>query len=302
MFNILSKESNIFSIFFYIIILAGIITFNNILNFSILNIISSIIAFIGLAKGYSVFNKLNINHKIILPLFIYTFFIFCFFPKQMDIGLAISLLSNIIIIEILTSTDDTFRKKSYMLVGILVGLNFIFLPSIWPMGIFVLIHILGTSNKIRLNLFRFIFGLLLSATAYFSICYFLDFNSWNADYLPKISLSFNFENILIYLLLPTLSIVIYGVHQHFKFYNEKSLTSKFRYNFLALFTLFQLVIVCFYMNEQYEYLLLLAFPFSVIISRNLQYIEKFWHKEMVLLILFLSLSVFKFFGIISLLF
>lgn len=293
MFKLLSKESNIFSIPVYIGCLLLVVVIFNILNFNTYEAIVAGITFLGIALGYFCFHSIALNYQTHLPLFLYTFFIFGLYPGNLDIGIAVSLLTNSFLILLLTSADEDVRKKSYVLVGAIVALNFIFLPTTWPMAVFVIIHVVATSAKIGLNLFRFLLGIILITFSYFSVMYFLQFTSWNIDYFPfgKMKPVTDYTELLP--LIPVVLMLIYAVYDHFKNYNKKSPISRYKYTFLLVFSLAQLVSIILYMNKSYEYLLLLAFPSSIIISRMMRFLPKYWMQEASLWLLIISLLTFK---------
>lgn len=293
MFRLLSKESNIFSIPVYIGILFLIVIGFNILDFSTLNVFSAVITFAGIALGYFTFNAIALNYQTHLPLFLYTAFIFALYPGDLDIGIAVSLFTNSIILLLLTNVDMTVRKNSYILVGAILAVNFIFLPTTWPLTFFVIFHIIGTSDRIGLHFFRLFFGMFLLAITYFSIAYFLDMNSWNSSYFPfgEFKPSEYLKSLV--WLIPVALMLIHAVWDHFRHFNLKSPISKFKYNFLLVFSLSQLITIFLYMGGNFEYLLLLAIPVSVILSRMLKFMPRYWMKETALWILFFSLIIFK---------
>ncbi|WP_292008806.1 DUF6427 family protein, partial [Chryseobacterium sp.] len=288
-----SKESNIFSIPVYIGFLLLIVIIFNILNFNTYEAIIAGITFIGIALGYFCFNSIALNYQTHLPLFLYTFFVFGLYPGNLDIGIAVALLTNSFLLLLLTSTDEDIRKKSYVLVGAIVALNFIFLPTTWPMAIFVIVHVIATSERISLNIFRFLLGIILIAFSYFSVMFFFRFTTWNTDYFPfgKMTLVTDYSGL--YPLIPIALMLIYAVYDHFKNYNKKSPTSRYKYTFLLVFFVAQLTTIILYMNKSYEYLLLLAFPSSIILSRMLRFLPKFWMKEVNLWLIILSLITYK---------
>jgi hypothetical protein len=293
MFKLLSKESNIFSIPVYIGCLLLVVVIFNILNFNTYEAIIAGITFLGIALGYFCFHSVALNYQTHLPLFLYTFFIFGLYPGNLDIGIAVSLLTNSFLILLLTSADEDIRKKSYVLVGAIVALNFIFLPTTWPMAVFVIIHVVATSAKIGLNLFRFLLGMILIIFSYFSVMYFVQFTSWNIDYFPfgKMKPVTDYTELLP--LIPVALMLIYAVYDHFQNYNKKSPISRYKYTFLLVFSLAQLVTIILYMNKSYEYLLLLAFPSSIILSRMMRFLPKYWMQEVSLWLIILSLLTFK---------
>ncbi len=293
MFKLLSKESNIFSIPVYIGCLLLVVVIFNILNFNTYEAIVAGITFLGIALGYFCFHSVALNYQTHLPLFLYTFFIFGLYPGNLDIGIAVSLLTNSFLILLLTSADEDIRKKSYVLVGAIVALNFIFLPTTWPMAVFVIIHVVATSAKIGLNLFRFLLGMILIVFSYFSVMYFVQFTSWNIDYFPfgKMKPVTDYTELLP--LIPVALMLIYAVYDHFQNYNKKSPISRYKYTFLLVFSLAQLVTIILYMNKSYEYLLLLAFPSSIILSRMMRFLPKYWMQEAGLWLIILSLLTFK---------
>ena len=293
MFKLLSKESNIFSIPVYIGFLLLVVVIFNMLNFNTYEAIVAGITFLGIALGYFCFHSIALNYQTHLPLFLYTFFIFGLYPGNLDIGIAVSLLTNSFLILLLTSADEDIRKKSYVLVGSIVALNFIFLPTTWPTAVFVIIHVIATSAKITLNLFRFLLGIVLIAFSYFSVMYFVQFTSWNIDYFPfgKMKPVMDYTELLP--LIPVVLMLIYAVYDHFKNYNKKSPISRYKYTFLLVFSMAQLVSIILYMNKSYEYLLLLAFPSSIILSRMMRFLPKYWMREASVWLIIISLLTFK---------
>ena len=293
MFKLLSKESNIFSIPVYIGFLLLIVIIFNFLNFNTYEAIIAGITFLGIALGYFCFHSIALNYQTHLPLFLYTFFIFGLYPGKLDIGLAVSLLTNSFLLLLLTSTNEDIRKKSYVLVGSIVALNFIFLPTTWPMAVFVIIHVIATSERIGLNIFRFLLGIFLIVLSYFSVMFFMDFTSWNVNYFPFGKMIFVTDYESLFPLLPIVLMLIYAVYDHFKNYNKKSPVSRYKYTFLLVFSLAQLITIILYMNKTYEYLLLLAFPSTIILSRMLRFLPKYWMQEVCLWIIIFSLIGFK---------
>lgn len=293
MFRFLSKESNIFSIPVYIGFLLLMIIAFNALNFSSFGALTAVITFAGIALGYFCFNAIGLTYQTHLPLFLYTFFVFAFLPGNMDIGLAVTLLTNSFLILILTNNDDELRKKSYVLVGAILALNFIFLPVTWPMILFVIMHIIGTSDRIGLHIFRLFFGALLIILTYFSVMYIIDFRSWNDSYFPFNGLKLNTEFTQLLYLLPVILLLIYAVFDHFRHFNKKSPTSKYKYSFLLIFFVAQLITILLYMGNRYEYLLLLALPASIILSRLLRFMEKPLLQEAGLWVIIACLVTFK---------
>ena len=293
MFRLLSKESNIFSVPVYIGILLLIVISFNFLDFNTLELVSAAATFAGVALGYFCFNAIALNYQTHLPLFLYTALVFALYPGDLDIGIAVSLFTNSIIILLLTSDNISVRNYSYILVGSILALNFIFLPTTWPMFIFVIFHIIGTSNRVGLHTFRLFFGILLVALSYLGFSYFLNMNSWNPAYFPFTGFKTqnHYDNLL--LLLPVAILLIHSVMDHFKNFNKKSPTSRFKYTFLLVFSLAQLITIVLYMGNNYEYLILLALPTSIIVSRMLRFSKKYWKQEVGLWLIIFSLLAFK---------
>ena len=293
MFRLLSKESNIFSVPAYIGILLLIVISFNFLDFNTLEIISAIITFAGVALGYFCFNAIGLTYQTHLPLFLYTVFVFALYPGDLDIGIAVSLFTNSIIVLLLTNDNISVRNFSYILVGSILALNFIFLPTTWPISIFVMFHIIGTSDRIGLHFFRLFFGMLLVVLTYFGIAYFLGMNSWNPAYFPFTGFKpqSHFDNLL--WLSPIVILLLHAVMDHFRNFNKKSPTSRFKYTFLLVFSLAQLITIVLYMGNTFEYLLLLALPASIILSRMLRFTKKYWMQETGLWVIIISLLIFK---------
>ncbi len=293
MFRLLSKESNIFSIPVYIFFLFLLIISFNILDFKTLGVFSSIITFCGFALGYFLFNAIGLNYNTHLPLFLYTFFVFALYPGSLDIGIAMSLFTNSFVMVLLTSNQDEVRKNSYLIIGAILAVNFLFLPTTWPMFIFVLIHLISTSDHISLNIFRLFFGNALVFGTYFGVMYLIGYHDFDESYIPYVEDSFMQEYYPLYFLLPVALYVLYAVMDHFANFNKKSPSSKFKYTFMLMFFLAQLVTVFLYMGKNYEYLLLLVLPNVIILSRALRFLKKYWMKEFGLWIIILTLLLFK---------
>lgn len=293
MFKLLSKESNIFSIPVYIGFLLLVVVIFNILNFNTYEAIVAGITFSGISLAYFCFHSIALNYQTHLPLFLYTFFIFGLYPGSLDIGIAVALLTNSFILLLLTSTDEDVRKKSYVLIGSIIALNFIFLPTTWPMALFVIVHVVATSQKILLNLFRIILGMTLIIFSYFCIMFFFGFTTWNLDYIPFGKMKLVKDYTKLFPLIPIALMLIYAVYDHFHNYNKKSPVSRYKYTFLLVFSMAQLITIILYMNESYEYLLLLAFPSSIILSRMLKFLPKYWMQEVSVWLILISLVTFK---------
>ena len=293
MFRLLSKESNIFSIPVYIFFLFLLIISFNILDFKTLGVFSSIITFCGFALGYFLFNAIGLNYNTHLPLFLYTFFVFALYPGSLDIGIAMSIFTNSFVMVLLTSNQDEVRKNSYLIIGAILAVNFLFLPTTWPMFIFVLIHLISTSDHISLNIFRLFFGNALVFGTYFGVMYLIGYHDFDESYIPYVEDSFLQDYYPLYFLLPVALYVLYAVMDHFANFNKKSPSSKFKYTFMLMFFLAQLVTVFLYMGKNYEYLLLLVLPNVIILSRALRFLKKYWMKEFGLWIIIFTLLLFK---------
>lgn len=293
MFRLLSKEINIFSIPLYIGILFLMITVFNILYLNTLNLFSGLFSFTGIALGYFLFNKIGLNYNTHLPFFIYTFLVFAFYQNHIDIGIAVNLFTSSIILYILTTKEGYLKKTYYLIVGTLLAVGYLFLPTTWAIIVFVILHLIATSDKIGLNLFRLIFGFLLVIISYLECMYILGYNSFNMQYLPFIPKHFKTDFYPLYYLIPAIGLVIYGVINHFQYYNLKSPSSRFKYTFILLYTIVQLITIILYMGNNYEYLLFLALPVSIIISRSLRFLPRYEFQETGLIILIITLIVFK---------
>ncbi|UQB68613.1 DUF6427 family protein [Epilithonimonas zeae] len=294
MFRLLSKESNIFSVPVYIGFLFLIFLSLNLLDFKYIDIFPSIITFMGISLGYFLFNAIALNQFSHLPLFLYTIFVASFYDGTIDLGLAFTFLTSAIILLILTSQNDQLRKSSFMLVGSILAFNYLVFPASWPLGVFVVFHIIGTSGRIGLNIFRLLFGIILVVLSYFGLMYLIHYTTWDKTYLPfygKFEMMDSYYPL--YILIPIALMLLYSLSDHFKHYNEKSPISRYKYTFVLVFSLAQLITIIFYMGKDYEYLLLLALPSSIIISRMLRFLPKYWMQEFGLWIIVFCLAAFK---------
>lgn len=294
MFRLLSKESNIFSVPVYIGFLFLIFISLNLLDFKYIDIFPAIITFMGISLGYFLFNAIALNQFSHLPLFLYTIFVASFYDGTINVGLAFTFLTSSIILLILTSQNDQLRKSSFMLVGSLLAFNYLVFPASWPLGVFVIFHIIGTSGRIGLNIFRLLFGIILVVLSYFGVMYLIHYTTWDKTYLPfygKFEMMDSYYPL--YILIPIALMLLYSLSDHFKHYNEKSPISRYKYTFVLVFSLAQLITIIFYMSKDYEYLLLLALPSSIIISRMLRFLPKYWMQELGLWIIVFCLAAFK---------
>ncbi len=294
MFRLLSKESNIFSVPVYIGFLFLIFLSFNLLDFKYIEIFPSMVTFTGISLGYFLFNAIALNQFSHLPLFLYTVFVASFYDGTIEIGLAFTFLTSAIILLILTSQNDYLRKSSFMLVGSILAFNYLVFPPSWPMGVFVIFHIIGTSGRIGLNIFRLLFGVLLIVLTYFGLMYLIQYTTWDKTYLPFYG-KFEFLDSYypLYVLIPIALMLLYSLSDHFKHYNEKSPISRYKYTFVLVFSLAQLITIIFYMGNNYEYLLLMALPVSIILSRMLRFLPKYWMQELGLWIIVFTLAFFK---------
>lgn len=296
MFRILSKESNIFSIPVYMAFLLLILILLNLINFNYLELklTSAIVTFLEISLGYFLFNTIALNRHEHLPIFLYTIFVICFYSGTLNLELAFTLLVNYLLLLILTNRNDYLRKSAFVLVGAILALNYLIFPYSWPMTIFVIFHIIGNSGRIGLNIFRLIFGALLIVMSYFGLMYFLNYTKWDNYYFP-FSLDFRFLNSFypLFILIPIILMLIYSVLDHFIHYSDKSPISRYKYTFILIFSLAQLMTIFFYMKNDYEFLLLLALPSSIILSRMLRFLPKYWMQECSLWLIIFTLIVFK---------
>lgn len=293
MFRLLSKESNIFSIPIYIFFLFLLVIFFNVLDFKALSTFSAIITFCGIALGYFLFNTIGLNYNTHLPLFLYTFFVFALYPHHLDIGISMSLFTNSFVLALLTSNNDHVRKNSFLIIGVILGINYLFLPTTWPMFVFVLIHLIITTNQLALNLFRYFLGIAMLLSTYFGLMYLMGFQSFDDRYIPHVipAMMQNFHPL--YYLSFVAIYLVYAISDHYAHFNKKSPISKSKYSFLLFFFFSQGLIVFLYMGKNYEYLLFLVLPAVIILSRNLRFMSKYWMKEMSLWIIVISLILFR---------
>lgn len=299
MFRLLSKESHIFSIPLYIFFLFILIMVFNVLDFKTLGVFSGIITFCGIALGYFLFSAIGLNQNNHLPLFLYTFFVFALYPSHLDLGLAISLFTHSFILVLLTHNNPQIRKNSFLIIGVLLGLSYLFLPTTWPMFIFVFIHLVITTDHIVLNLFRYFFGIGLIFGTYGGLMHLLGFSALDEDYFPGIHFQMMKNFHPLYYLSPLVLFLAYAILDHYVHFNKKSPASKFKYSFLLFFFFTQLTTVFFYMGKNLEYLLFLVLPVVIILSRCLRFLSKYWMRELGLWMIVISLVVYRLSSLIN---
>ena len=196
-------------------------------------------------------------------------------------------------------TGTIFEKIFGVFAGIyilsILAVNFIFMPTTWTLFLFIIIHIIGNSEKkILLNIFRLILGIGMVFFGYFCLMYILGFDEFNWDYIPFISNQIISDFSALYVLFPILFFCVLAVLDHFINFNKKSPANKYKYAFILIFLLAQCLTLVFYMGHSYEYFLLVMLPISIIVSRFLRLLNKPWLQEVGLWIIVLSCIVFKF--------
>ena len=154
----------------------------------------------------------------------------------------------------------------------------------------------ATSSNISANLFPTIFGIVLLFINYAGLYYLLDIPDYYTRLIPYVSdkMITNIEPLIF--LSPVLLFLLYSIYDHFVHFSKKSPSSKFRYILLLSILTKHIDYSYIFMGTQYEFLLLIAFPVSVITSRGLRFISKYWVKgtyimEYYYFALFLSLLI-----------
>lgn len=296
MFRLLSRESNIFSIPVYIVSLLVIILVFNIPNWHTVSPTASALTLAAAALGLFTFGRIGLHVQNHLTMLLYTLLFFAFYEGSTSIALATTLLTNTFLLLILTSTDKDLVNRSIVLIGAISALNFLIFPASWPTLFFLLLHLLATTPHIAVQYFRFFFGSALVYFAYFILMYAAGYRAFDDQYLVLPGKKFITDYDHFYYLIPLALAAVYGLADHFVHYNEKSPASRFKFTFVLIFGLAQLVTVILYMNLRTEYLLLLAIPGSILISRMIRFIPKPWIREVVLFLLLVSLIVFRISG------
>lgn len=295
MFRLLAKESNIFSLPVYIVLLLGILLAGGFLNFSLPGWPVFAVSFLALALGYFCILRMNLTYGAHLPLVLYTLLIIGFYEGNLDIGLAVTLLCNGVLLLLLTEPDVATVSQNYPLIGALLAINFLFLPAMWPVSVFVLLHLFATSPNIGQDIFRMVFGEVLVAGAYFCVAYFFGANAWDSRYLPMpTGVYFNSRQAYASLI-PLGILAILAVADHFLNYNKKSPVSRYKYTFVLVFGLSQLVAAGLYAGTHHDFFLLLALPLSVIFARYLWHLPRPWMRSVGLLLLVCLLLGHRFF-------
>ena len=248
-----------------------------------------------MALGCVLFNKIGMTRRTHLPLFLYICFIFSFYTENLDIGISVALFTNSILLFFLTDENPKLRDNSYFFIGNILAVNFIFMPTTWTLFLFIIIHIIGNSEKkILLNIFRLILGIGMVFFGYFCLMYILGFNEFNWDYIPFISNQIISDFSAFYALVPILFFCVLAILDHFINFNKKSPANKYKYAFILIFLLAQCLTLVFYMGHSYEYFLLVMLPISIILSRFLRFLNKPWLQEVGLWIIVFSCLLFKF--------
>lgn len=293
MFRLLSKQIHIFSIPTYIIVLLLCISTFNVLNFTIVNTISSSIGFVGIALGYFIFRGIGLTEDQHSPLFLYTLLVVCFYFGSLNIDLAVTLLCSHLITFLLLSQNEQLRKSSYLLVGCIIGFMFLVMPESWPLVGFALIQLFAASENIGNDISKIIYALALVFASYLGIQYLSGGSEIFAKLVPYISNQLIKSPSVLFFLAPVALFVLYSIVDNFLNNSKKSPKTKSRYNMILIAMISQLLIVIFYMGKEYEYLLLLALPCSIVISRGLKYIKSRYWQEGIFWLLVLSLVSFK---------
>ena len=83
--------------------------------------------------------------------------VFSFYFGDVSFPLAFTILTANLSTLILISNNEKIGKRSYFLVGCLMGFMYVVMPQTWPLIIFIILHIFATSSNISANLFPTIF-------------------------------------------------------------------------------------------------------------------------------------------------
>lgn len=292
MIKLLSKESTLFSVPLYMGGLLLLVLWGGSFSLTPINVISHFLAFLGMAINYVLFNRIALNRQTHLPLFLYTIFSFTFYDKSLDIGISVAILVNAILLFFLTDDHPKFRENSYAMIGSTLAMGFIFLPTAWMISLFILLHIIATSDRIIANILKLIFGLGWVFLGYFCLMFSLGFTDFDEQYLPLISNQLRNTFSQLYALIPIVLMVIFAIADHFLHFNKKSPASKFKYSFVLGFLLVQGLTLIFYMGDDYQYLLLISLPLSIILSRFLRFLPQYWMKELGFWTILISCGVF----------
>lgn len=292
MLKLFSTEIKFFSIPIYIILLfIGLFCFN---TFDVNHFLPIMLSLTGICFNYFLFNKINLNYHYRLPLLLYTLFTIAFYTTKIDIGVAINLIINPLILWILIKKEN-FSKNHHLLIGLLLSIGFIFLPTIWVSIFFILLHILTKSKYVSYDLFRLILGFGFGMLFYFEIMYLMNHQSIDTHFFPYFSSEINPNTKLFYPIFPIILIFIGCLFHLFSKMMVISPTNQFKLIFILLYTLTQIFIIIFYMDNENEYILFITFPFSVILGRELQHFKNYWLKETLLWVIIFSLFLYKLF-------
>ena len=293
MFRLLARPTNIFSIPFFIGILSFIFISYNAFYFDVFQAINSVVLFLAISLGYYIFNQINLTHQSHLPLLMYSLMLIGFYNDGLNFNLAMALLLINIIILILTSEKEVYRKKSYFIVGLLMSLCIMFQAETWPICLFLLVHIITSSERMAYNILQILFSLLLSLISLAAYRYLMGFELYQDDLLPYISYQFITDYQWMLLLLPIVLLLIFAIGKHLLQREQMSPNSTFRYNLLLIFLLSVMLMAIFYMGENYNFLIFLAMPSCIFIARFLLQMQESEWQEIWLWLMIISLISFK---------
>lgn len=293
MFRILSRQTHIFSIPSYLIVLILFISIFNVLNFSILGAISSFITFIGIALGYFAFKGIGMTENLHLPLFLYTLLVFSIYFGGIDLGLAITILGAHLIIVLLVNQDTEFREHAYFLIGCITMIMYLVNPESWPFIGFILAQIFLRSRYIVANIFRLLFAGILIFITYLCVLYLFDIPFYYQRLIPYISNRVIQQPGALLFLIPIVLFLLYSLIDGLLNRSKQGLRVQAYYNLIIVALTCPLLICVFYMEHHYEYLLLMALPCSIIISRGLRFLKKPVMQEVFLWVIILSALLFK---------
>jgi Family of unknown function (DUF6427) len=293
MFRLLARPTNIFSIPFFIGALCFIFISYNAFYFDVSQAVVSVVLFLAISLGYYIFNQINLTHQSHLPLLMYSLMLIGFYNESLNFNLAMSLLLINIIILILTNEKEVYRKKSYFIVGFLMSTCIMFQAETWPVCLFLMVHIITSSERMAYNLLQIFCSLVLSLISVAAYRYLFGLPLYEDNLLPYISYDFIYDYQWMLLLSPIVILLVFALSKHLLQREQMSPNSTFRYNLLIIFLLSVMLMAVFYMGENYNFLIFLALPSCIFIARFLLQMRESEWQEILLWLMIISLIGFK---------
>ncbi len=185
----------------------------------------------------------------------------------LNIGIAYLFLS--IVLLLLLDVSPTSSSFKYFNVGMLTTIaSFFYFPAGILTFLFFLITVLYYDEKI--NISQYLAGVLVTIILILEITYLTDGFSYLTNWFTSLSIpKFHFEY-QIPILVILIFVLVYGwINQYTNSSISDDVEISSKHSMMVLYLLCWIIIYAFFMGDNYELLIFVSLPISIIVSRSL---------------------------------